>query len=345
MKVIDLRSDTVTCPTQEMLEAMFKADVGDDLYREDPSVNKLENLSAEILGKEAGLFCPSGVMGNQIAIYTHTKRGDEIIAESNSHVVTSERCAPAIISSVLVRTVETERGILDPDKIKPLVRSKKALPRTSLLCLENTHNKAGGTVTPLQLMHELCLLGKEHDLAVHVDGARIFNAAAALKVEVDELVKYADSVMFSLSKALSAPAGSVLVGSKDFISCARETRYLFGGEMHMMGHLAAAGIVGLTKMRDRLEDDHRRARILADGLNKIKGIKIEPDWVQTNIVIFDVSLLEISAIQFLAELLQQGVKAFAFTDRIIRMVPHRHHTDTDIETALGAVKKVVSKYS
>jgi threonine aldolase len=327
-----------------MLDAMYRAEIGDDLYREDPSVHKLEELSAQLLGKEAGLFCPSGVMGNQVAVYTHTQRGDEIIAESNAHVATSERGAPALISSVMVRTSETEKGVLDPIKVRSLIRPKGALPRTSLLCIENTHNKAGGTVTPLARMRELCQLAKENELAIHVDGARVFNAALALGVEPKELVKQADSVMFSLAKALSAPAGSMLVGSKDFIHKAWETRYLFGGQMHMMGHLAAAGIVALTTMRDRLGEDHRRARLLGEGLKNIDGISIDLDRVQTNIVIFDISPLGIGAKKFLQELLADGIKAFAFSDSIIRMVPHRHTSDEDIDRALASVQRIARKH-
>ncbi len=344
MKITDLRSDTVTFPTQEMLDAMHRAEIGDDLYREDPSVIRLEEMSAEILGKEAGLFCASGVMGNQVAIYTHTQRGEEIIAESNAHVVTSERGAPAIISSVLFRTSETERGVLDPEKVRTLIRPKGALPRTSLLCLENSHNKAGGTVTPLPRMQELCQLAKEHGLAVHVDGARIFNAALALGVEAKKLVEQADSIMFSLAKALSAPAGSMLVGSRDFIRKAWETRYLFGGQMHMMGHLAAAGIVALSTMRERLGEDHRRARLLGEGLKNIPGISIDLERVQTNIVIFDIGPLGVGSKTFMQELLDDGIKVFAFTDRIIRMVPNRHTSDEDVGRALTAVQRVARKY-
>jgi threonine aldolase len=343
MKVVDLRSDTVTWPTGEMIKAMQNAEVGDDGYGEDPTVRKLEELAADMVGKEAALFTPTGVMGNQVAIFTHTRRGDEIVAEANAHVVTSERGAPAIFSSVLVRTVTGEMGVLNPEDVQSVIRKPGSVPRTSLLCIENTHNKAGGTVTSLNRMKELCRLAHANELAVHVDGARIFNAGIALGVKPRELLAEADSAMFCLSKGLCAPVGSILTGTSEFIARARQNRYLLGGQMRQIGMLAAAGIVALTKMVDRMAEDHEKARKLALGLKEIKGIDLDLERVQTNIVIFDIGPLQVEASRFLSLLKEENVKAFPFTDRIIRMVPHFYISEKEIDQAILAVQKVVKK--
>jgi len=341
--VIDLRSDTVTKPTKEMIDAMLKAEVGDDGYKEDPTVNKLEEIASTILEKEAALFMPSGTMANQVAIKTHTNLGDEIIAESNSHILTSEMGAPAIISSVLIRTAQSIKGVLDPKSVEELIRDQDNVPKTSLLCIENTHNKEGGTVTSLERIKGLAKLAKAHNIATHMDGARIFNASIALGVKAADLVSEVDSVMFCLSKALSAPAGSILLGKKEFIDKARINRRLLGGQMRQIGFLAAAGIIALEQMIDRLEEDHQKAKKLAEGLMNINKINLDYDRVQTNIVIFDISPLGVGSKRFLQELEDHGIKAFPFSNNIIRMVPTRHTTNSDIERTIKAVKEITKQ--
>lgn len=341
MKIIDLRSDTVTKPTDDMLDAMYKAEVGDDNYGEDPTINRLEQLASEVMEKEAALFVPTGTMGNQVAILTHTDRGDEIITDTASHIFTNEMGAPAVISSVLVRPVKADKGVLDPKKIKAVIRPQGNVPRTSMLCIENTHNRAGGIATSVERMHKLCQLANDHHIAVHVDGARIFHASIALGVKAADLVRHADSVMFCLSKGLSAPAGSMLVGNQEFIARARTQRKFIGGQMRQVGYLAAAGIVALEKMVDRLAEDHEKAKILAEGLKNIKGIDIDVESVQTNIVIFDISSFEIDAASFLLKLEEHKIKAYAFSDSVIRMIPTRHTCSNDITKTISAVEKVV----
>lgn len=341
MNYIDLRSDTLTKPTEKMLEAMRNAVVGDDGYREDPTVNRLEELGAEITGKESGLLFPSGTMANEVAIMTFAHRGEEIIVESNSHILVTEMAGPTVLSSVQIRTVDGNRGILEPESVKAAIRPKGKMPKTSLLCVENTHNRNGGTVTSPEKMKALAQLGKAHDMAVYVDGARIFNASVALGVKASELLAGADAAMFCLSKGLSCPIGSILVGKGDFIDEARKYRALLGGQMRQAGYIAGAGIVALNTMVDRLAEDHENARRLAEGIRNINGIYLDMDRVQTNIVIFDISPLKVGAPRFLDELGKNGVRAFAFSENIIRMCVHRHITREDIKNSILATEKTV----
>ena len=341
MKLIDLRSDTITKPTSEMIQAMAHAEVGDDNFGEDPTLNHLEKIAAERMGKEAALFLPTGRMGNEVAILVHTQRGDEIITDADSHIYNSELSAPAVISSVLVKPVPVRKGIMNVNDVRPVIREYGSLPRTGLLCIENSHNKAGGIAVPLQKMEELCNLAREHRVPVHVDGARIFNSSVALGVPASTLVRNADSVMFSLSKALCLPFGCILAGNKAFIQKARVYRKLCGGQMGQVGYVAAAGIVALNKMVDRIAEDHEKARNLAKGLSGLKGIILDSDTVQTNIVIFDISHSGFTAQSFLSSLIGYGIKAYAFTEKLIRMVPTRHTTNEDIETTISCVSKVL----
>ncbi|MGI6486105.1 MAG: low-specificity L-threonine aldolase [Thermoanaerobacterales bacterium] len=341
MRFIDLRSDTVTLPTQEMREAMYKADVGDDVYGDDPSINKLEELGAEILGKEASLFVPSGTQGNQISVLSHTAPGDEIILEERSHIITYEVGAVARIAGVQAKTVYGKKGIISPSDIEHSIREEDIhQPKTTLICVENTHNRAGGTVIPLDILRETYDLSRKYEIPVHMDGARIFNAAAYLKVSAKQIAQYADSVMFCLSKGLCAPVGSLIAGDKQFISRARRFRKMLGGGMRQAGILAAAGIIALEKMTKRLEEDHVNARVLAEGLNSICGIKIDLETVQTNIVICDIKGLNMTGNQFSHELFLRGVKINGGQSSTVRFVTHHGVSKDDIDEVLDKVKAI-----
>jgi len=343
-KIIDLRSDTVTLPTEEMLEAIRNARLGDDGFGEDPTVNELEALAAKKMGKEAALLVPSGTQGNLVSILSHTKRGDEVILEADAHIYHYELGGLSAIAGVLPRLVKGEMGVPAPEDIEEAIRPLDPIfPKTTLLCLENTHNLAGGTcMTPSQT-RKLCEVAAKHGLNVHLDGARIFNAAVALGVDVRELVAPVDSVMFCLSKGLSAPVGSLVVGSSSFIDRARRMRKMLGGGMRQAGIIAAAGLVALEKMVDRLREDHANARLLAEGLAKIDGIKIDLRRVQTNIVMFDVSDLGLSGREFVEMLLNYGVKALTLRGNVIRMVTHRGIVREDILETLDAVNEICRK--
>jgi len=347
---IDLLSDTVTLPTKKMREAMKNAEVGDDVYQEDPTVNRLEELAAKKVGKEAAMFVPSGTMGNLIAVLTHCKRGEEVILESRSHIYNFEVGGISSLGGVVTKTVDGDKGILNVDKIKREIRQEDIHEvKTTLICLENTHNRAGGTVTPLKTTEEICQLAHQHHIFVHLDGARIFNAAIVLNVEPAVLTKDVDSVMFCLSKGLSAPVGSILSGSTEFIQKARKNRKMLGGGMRQAGILAAAGIIALEEMVERLDEDHKNARILAEGLNEIEGIKVDLETVQTNMVYFDVEKLvkelSINTDQFLERLVDEyGIRGDVETPiqnpTEIRVVTHRGISEEDIYTTINAIKMI-----
>lgn len=290
-KNLDFRSDTVTKPTPEMREAVYKAVVGDDVYGEDPTVKELERLSADMLGKEAGLFVTSGTQGNAVAILALTNRGDEIILESRSHIYMAEVGGLAVLGSLMARPIYGKEGWLDPKDIKEAIRPDNIHhPPTTLLCIENTHNKAGGIpITPEQMRADW-EVAKDNGLGIHIDGARIFNAAVSLGIDVKELTKYGDTIQFCLSKGLSAPVGSIVVGSEELIDKARKYRKMLGGGMRQAGIIAAPGIIALNKMVERLAEDHENAKLLANGLHKTYGIKILNP-VMTNMVYIDYSEL------------------------------------------------------
>ncbi|HEX2952841.1 MAG TPA: low-specificity L-threonine aldolase [Bacillota bacterium] len=339
--MIDLRSDTVTKPTSAMREAIFHAEVGDDVYGEDPTLRKLECMAAERVGKEAALFVPSGTMGNQIAVLTHTERGDEIILEANAHIFYYEVGGPAVLSGVQTRPIKGVKGFIDPDEIHAAIRDENIhTPRTGLLCLENTHNRAGGAVLTAEQMKRMADVAHEHGIPVHLDGARIFNAAISLGVDVKELTKEVDSVMFCISKGLSAPVGSLLTGSESFIRKARKNRKLLGGGMRQAGILAAAGIVALETMIDRLREDHQNARRLAESLAKLPGIGIDPADVVTNILIFSVKDLKISADAFEELLAQEGLLCSSFGPTDVRFVTHKDVTAGQIEEAIKILTRL-----
>jgi len=341
MRFIDLRSDTVTLPTPKMRYAMYKAEVGDDVYGEDKTVNRLEEMAAEMMGKEAALFVTSGTQGNQIAVLTHTNRGDEIIVEENSHIFCYEVGGLGFLAGVQTRTLKGDRGCFNTTELENSIRSENIhFPKTGLICLENTHNRYGGVVIPLDDMERIYNLSRKYGIPVHLDGARIFNAATYLKCEAKDIAKYADSVMFCLSKGLCAPVGSLLVGSKEFIARARKLRKMLGGGMRQAGILAAAGIVALTEMVDRLEEDHKNARILAEGLLNISGIKIDMESVQTNMVMADIEGLGMDADTFVNKLLEKGIKVNSRDRKTIRFVTHYYVTTEDIFTTLSVINSL-----
>jgi threonine aldolase len=342
--VIDLRSDTVTKPTEEMLQAIAQAPLGDDCSGEDPTVNHLEALAADKLGKEAGLLVPSGTMGNLVSVLTHTRHGDEVIMESECHIYYYEAGNISAIAGVIPRFVKGHNGVLDPDDIKDAVRERDLhYPPTTLITMENTHNRGGGTVTSVELCNAVCDIAKERGLGTHLDGARIFNAGLALGVEVKEIAEPFDSVMFCLSKGLSAPVGSVIVGSSDFIERARKYRKMLGGGMRQAGIIAAAGIVALETMIDRLEEDHVNARYLGEGLALIPGIHIELETVETNLVYFDVGNLGFDSISFRNELQKYHVKVTLRPPTGIRMVTHRHISRENISYVLGVIEEIAKR--
>ncbi|WP_353068744.1 GntG family PLP-dependent aldolase [Tunturibacter empetritectus] len=326
--MIDLRSDTVTRPTAAMREAMASAEVGDDVYSEDPTVNRLEKEAAEVFGREASIFVPTGTMGNQIAIRLHTQHGQEVICEARSHVLDWEMAMMSAFSGCQARTVAAERGILTWDHIKPAIGAKIYYrAQTGLITLENTHNMAGGTVTPLKILEEVWAGAREIGLPVHLDGARVFNAATALGLSVAKLTSGFDTVMFCLSKGLGAPVGSMLLGSKKAIESARVYRKALGGGMRQAGVLAAAGLIALHDMPKRLQEDHSNARLLADAVAaEPSKAETDLDSVQTNIVIFKLRGKDHAnggdAVGFVAALKQKGVLASAIGPHSVRFVTH-----------------------
>jgi threonine aldolase len=320
-----------------MRRAMADAEVGDDVYGEDPTVNRLEQRAAEIFGREAAIFTPTGSMANQIAIKVHTQPGQEVICEERAHIFNWEMATLSSFSGCVVRPVRSDDGVLRWEQIKPYIAPKIYYRApTGLIVLENTHNMAGGTVTPTDVASEVCKEAKSVGLPVHLDGARVFNAAAALGTNVVELTRGFDSVMFCLSKGLCAPVGSLLVGSRTFVDKARIYRKALGGGMRQAGILAAAGLIALEEMPKRLADDHANARLLAEGLSKLSQVKIDLEKVQTNIVIFD--LVAPEAMEFVKFLAERNVLASAISPSQIRFVTHRDVSRAQCETALHAVE-------
>jgi threonine aldolase len=324
--IIDLRSDTVTRPTLQMRAAMAAAEVGDDVYGEDPTVNLLERRAGEALGREDALFVPSGTMGNQIAIRLHTRPGQEVIAESRAHILDYEMATTAVFSGCLIRAVPAEGGILTWKHIEPVISPYGSFrAATGLIEIENTANLAGGRCTPLEILEEIWAGAKNHGLPLHLDGARIFNAAVALGVDVKKLTRGFDTVMFCLSKGLGAPVGSMLVGSAELIARARIFRKALGGGMRQAGILAAAGLIALEEGPRRLADDHANARLLAEALVNTDGVSIDLETVETNIVVFRLTAGS-GAAELVARLKARGVLAGAFGPDAIRLVTHRDVT-------------------
>ena len=341
-KLIDLRSDTVTRPSAAMRRAMAEAEVGDDVYLEDPTVNCLQARAAEIFGREAGLFVPSGSMGNLTCIMAQAERGQEVICEATGHIYNYEMASMSALGGVLPRVIAAADGILTWEQMAPAIREKSyARAQTALVALENTHNMAGGTVYPTGLARAICTKAHEAGLKVHLDGARVFNAAVYLGEKVADITQGFDSVQFCFSKGLGAPVGSMIVGSKEFIERCRVIRKMLGGGMRQAGVLAAAALVALEEGPKRLHVDHENAKLLAQGLANIPRICIQPEKVQTNIVLYDVGATGVTSTEFLIGLRERGVLAGPVDGRRVRMVTHLDVDRADIEEALRTIAETV----
>lgn len=344
-RVVDLRSDTLTKPTDAMRQAMAEADVGDDVYGEDPTINELEATAAERVGKDAAVYMPSGTMVNQVAIWVHSGRQGAIVVEEGAHCYAYEGGAPALLSNVLVKTIRGRNGVFTPEDLEAkLPPPNMHFAQVKLAAIENTHNRAGGTVwSPVQT-RTLAEFAHEKSIPVHLDGARVFNSAIAQDVSVTDLADPVDSVAFCLSKGLSAPVGSLLCGTDDFVAEARRVRKILGGGMRQAGVLAAAGLVALDEMVDRLAEDHANARTLAEAIADAPGLTLDLATVQTNIVLFDVAGTGMTAPEFCAAMRQEGVLCSPRdTGAAVRMVTHRHITRDDVEHAAQAVHRMLEK--
>ena len=340
--MIDLRSDTVTLPTEEMREAMRHAELGDDSREGDPTVRRLEQLAAAMTGKDAGLFVASGTMSNLVALLAHTGRGGEVLLDTESHIVRSEMGGIASLAGLFYRTIPSRRGAPDLSALEERLSEKLERNRlaTALVCVETTHNSAGGAVLPLDYLARLRALTHERHVPVHIDGARVFNAAVALGVPVAQIARHGDSVGFCVSKGLSAPFGSVLCGSAAFIERARAYRRMVGGAMRQAGVVAAAGVVALERMVDRLAEDHRRAKRLAEGLHAVDPRLVDPRQVETNIVMVEVGHTGADAKRWIASLDGKGLMAGAWSAQSLRLVTHRHIDDAAVEQALAIIRSV-----
>ncbi|SHH37256.1 low-specificity L-threonine aldolase [Thermosipho atlanticus] len=337
MDYIDLRSDTVTKPTEEMRKAMYNADVGDDVYGDDPTVNRLERMIADILEKEDAIFVPSGTFANQLALFTHCERGNEVILGDDTHIVQHEAGAASVIAGVQLRTIETDKGVLPPEKVLERIRKVEDIhfPKTGLICLENAHSN--GRAIPLENFEKIRKIADDYNIPIHLDGARIFNASIALGVEPKEIAKYADSVSVCLSKGLCAPIGSLLVGSKEFIQDARKKRKIMGGGLRQAGIIAAAGIVALEKMRSRLVEDHENAKYLAKRLEEFGYINIV-EQVDINMVFFRINK-KFDENKFLDYLYKNGIKINPSEDGIFRFVTHYWIKRKDIDRVIELMKE------
>jgi threonine aldolase len=316
--------------------------VGDDVFGEDPTVARLEAMAAERLGKEAGLFVVSGTMGNQVSLLAHTQRGDEVILEEDCHIFNYEVGAPAVLSAVQTRTLRGPHGILDPDEVRRAIRPPNIHhPQDRLICVETTHNRGGGTIYPLETLRAIRRVAQERGLAVHMDGARLFNACVAARDDVREVAAQADSVTFCLSKGLGAPVGSVVTGTQSFIERARRMRKMVGGGMRQAGILAAAGLVALETMVGRLREDHEHAPLLAEALAMLPGVELDLKWVQTNIVIFRLTRTDLDAPGLVGKLAERGVKALPTAPDRVRLVTHKDVSRAGVERAIGVLREVL----
>jgi len=343
LEYIDLRSDTVTQPTEGMREAMYHAVVGDDIMGEDPTVKELERMSAEILGKEAALFLTSGTLANQVAVMAFTNRGEEIIVGDTSHIYNLEAGALAALSQVQTRPISVENTIYDINKMEELIQEEGIQrAKTSLICIENTHNLNAGMVVPLDNIKEVCKLGEKYNIPVYMDGARIFNAAVALDVDVKSIVEDVDAVMFALTKGLSAPFGAILAGTEQFINKARWIKQRLGGGFRQAGFLAAPGIVALQTMLPQMPVDHENARLLGERLSKVEGIDVNIDKIHTSIVTGDIKKLPITIEGFLERLLDSKIKAKRISKTSFRMVTHRGICRDDIIYVVETIENIIS---
>ncbi len=344
MEYIDLRSDTVTKPTPEMREAMAEAEVGDDVYMDDPTVNRLQEKAAEMLGKQEALFVPSGTMGNLLALLVHCQRGDEVIVGDKSHIYSNEAGGMSALGGIHPRPINNQPdGTLAPEDILASIQTEDVHHTiTRLVCLENTQNACGGVPLSVEYTRVVGEIARRNNLSLHIDGARIFNAAAALDVPVRDLVEPADSVMFCLSKGLAAPVGSMLVGSKGFIARARRVRKMLGGGMRQVGVLAAAGLISLEKMAKRLGQDHARAKKLAEGLKQVRGLVLDAGTASTNMVYFNLAGdVNLTIDQITDEMKKRGVLIDAAGSRRFRLVTHYWVDDKSVEQAVKALGQVL----
>ncbi|MFK3939556.1 low-specificity L-threonine aldolase [Alkalihalobacillus sp. NPDC078783] len=340
--MIDLRSDTVTKLTDRMRQEMYKAEVGDDVYRDDPTVKKLEELAADLLGKEEALFVTSGTQGNQIAVLVHCSLGQEIILEEGSHIFRYEGGATSAFAGIQPFPIKGERGIMSAVDVEAAIRGTDIHEaETGLICLENTHNRAGGTVMSPEKMKEIFEVAARHNLPIHLDGARLMNAAVALKRPMTDFTQYVTTVQICLSKGLGAPVGSIIAGSSEFIAKARKWRKRLGGGLRQAGILAAPGIVGLTEMVDRLEEDHEHAAWLAKQIDSIPGLNVASK-VETNILMMDVSETGLTSTQFVEKLKEQGVLANPFAPTIVRLVTHYDVSKDDIQQTTEILENIVT---
>ena len=344
MKTIDLRSDTVTLPTQTMREAIYHAELGDDVFGEDPTTNRLEKMAAERMGKEAAIMVASGTMGNLVCVLTHCCRGDEVILGDQSHTFLYEAGGMSAVGGIHPHTVANQPdGTMRLEDIEAAIRGNNVhFPRSRLICLENTHNRCNGSALTPQYMESVAKLAGEQGLRVHLDGARVFNAAVALGINVMELARHADSVSFCLSKGLSSPVGSIICGTSQFITEARRNRKVLGGGMRQSGIIAAAGIEALEQMVDRLAEDHENARRLAEGIARIPGLSIELNRIQTNIVYFDITDDRLSAERLVKQLSGRAVKVLQLGPGRLRAVTHYGISTEDIDLALAMMSEVMA---
>lgn len=339
MKIIDLRSDTVTKPTRPMVQAMMNAEVGDDVFGEDPTVNRLQERVAAMFGKEAALFVPSGVMANQVCIKTHTQPGDEIITEENSHIVVYENAAPAVLSGVMVRTLPGVRGVITAEQVAEAIRPRAYyLPRTRLICLENTHGRAGGTIFPIGEIARIRELAMDKDIPMHLDGARLWNASVASGVALSEYARYFDSISLCFSKGLGAPIGSMILATRDFIERARTYRKMFGGGMRQVGILAAAALYAIDHHIDRLKEDHTKATYFADSIAQLQAFHVDLESVQTNMVIADIRDPRLTQERVLRILQSRGVLLTPERRNSVRAVMHLDVSMDDVREAAHIVQ-------
>jgi threonine aldolase len=337
-EIIDLRSDTVTLPTEEMLDAIRRAKLGDDVFGEDPTVNKLEKMAAEKMGKEAALLVTSGTQANLTSLMSNTHHGELVILEAESHIYWYEVGGISTVAGLIPWLVKSRFGAPTQEDVEAAIRPQNIhFPRPSLICLENTHNRHGGTVITPSQIKAVSEVAHEHGLKLYLDGARIFNAAVALRVDIKEFTKHVDNLMFCLSKGLCCPVGSLLVGTDEFIEKSRKMRKVLGGGMRQAGIIAAPGIVALESMVNRLEEDHRNARYLAEGISKIDGIRVDLNWVQTNMVVCDVSNLGTDGEMFVSKLKQKGILSLSLKEKKVRMVTHKGIEKEHIKQAISAI--------
>ncbi len=340
-EIIDFRSDTVTLPTEEMLGAIRHAELGDDVYGEDPTVNRLEKMAAEKMGKEAALLVTSGTQANLISLISNTKPGNLVILEAESHIYWYEVGGISWIAGLLPWPIRSKMGALNPKKVEAAIHQKNIhFAEPAAICIENTHNRHGGTIISPSQIKAISEVAHSHGLKLYMDGARIFNAAIGLKVDVKEFAEHVDNMMFCLSKSLCCPIGSILVGTGAFIEKARKIRKVLGGGMRQAGIIAAPGIIALEKMIGRLKEDHRNAKCLAEGISKINGIQIDLSRVQTNIVCFEIENLGISSELFTSKLKENGILALTMGRNKVRMVTHRGIGKYQVETAIEEIDKI-----